>query len=76
MISVTDNGIGIPEKEKGKIFSKFFRASNAISAHPDGSGLGLFIIKSIVKMHNGEITIESQEGAGTKVIIRLPLVRA
>lgn len=73
VISVTDNGIGIPEKEKEKIFSKFFRASNAIKVQSDGSGLGLFIAKSILKMHQGDITFESQEGKGTKIIITLPI---
>ncbi|MFH1781352.1 MAG: ATP-binding protein, partial [Patescibacteria group bacterium] len=73
VISLADNGIGIPEAEKKKIFSKFFRASNAIGAHPDGSGLGLFIAQSIIKMHQGEMVLESREGIGTKVIIKLPI---
>jgi len=73
VISLADNGIGIPEAAKKKIFSKFFRASNAIRVHSDGSGLGLFIAQSIIKMHKGNITFESQEGIGTKVIIKLPI---
>ena len=76
IITVTDNGIGIPEEEKGKIFSKFFRASNAILAHPDGSGLGLFIAKSIIAMHRGDLTLESQKDIGTKVIVKLPITKA
>jgi len=76
IINVTDSGIGIPEKEKKKIFSKFFRASNAVKAHPDGSGLGLFIAKNILQIHQGDMTFESQEGKGTKVIIKLPIAKS
>ncbi|MBU2264750.1 HAMP domain-containing histidine kinase, partial [Patescibacteria group bacterium] len=76
VINVIDNGIGIPEKEQKKIFSKFFRGSNAVKIHTDGSGLGLFIAKKIIKMHKGEMTFESQEGIGTKFIIKLPMVKA
>ncbi|MBU2220116.1 PAS domain-containing protein, partial [Patescibacteria group bacterium] len=75
LISVADNGIGIPEEEKKKVFSKLFRATNAIRAHPDGSGLGLFIAKKIIKMHKGDVTFESQEGIGTKFIIKLPMAK-
>jgi len=76
VISVADNGIGIPEKEQKKIFSKFFRASNAIATHPNGSGLGLFIAERIIKMHQGKLALESREGVGTKVIIKLPITKA
>lgn len=74
IISVKDNGIGIPKKELEKIFTKFFRASNAVRVQPDGSGLGLFIIKNIVKIHKGDVIIESEEGVGTKFIVKLPAI--
>src|SRR5574343_351405 len=64
-VSVKDNGIGIPEKQKSGIFNKFFRAENALKARTDGSGLGLFVAKSIVEKHNGEIGFDSVEGNGT-----------
>lgn len=74
VITVRDNGIGIPKEEIDKIFTKFFRASNAVRVQPDGSGLGLFIIKNIVKIHKGEVLIESEEGVGTMITIKLPIV--
>lgn len=72
-IAIEDNGIGIPEEEKKKIFTKFFRASNAIRVKPDGSGLGLFIVKNIIELHHGRMELESEEGKGTRIIISLPL---
>lgn len=73
LLSITDNGIGVPEKDKKKLFSKFFRASNAIKTQPDGSGLGLFIAKGIVKAHGGDFLFNSQENKGTTVTLKLPL---
>ncbi|MDP3962695.1 MAG: ATP-binding protein [bacterium] len=64
-VSVKDNGIGIPEKQKVGIFNKFFRAENALKVRTDGSGLGLFVAKSIIEKHNGEIWFDSKEGEGT-----------
>ena len=64
VVSVTDSGIGIPASETDKIFHKFFRASNAIKAEPDGSGLGLFIARDIIEKHGGAIWFENQSGSG------------
>ena len=72
-ISIKDSGVGIPEKEKPKIFSKFFRASNVVLMETEGTGLGLFIVKNIVDKHGGKISIESEENKGTKVTIILPI---
>jgi len=72
-ITVTDSGIGIPASETGKIFQKFFRASNAIKAEPDGSGLGLFITRDIIEKHNGAIWFENRPGQGTAFSFTLPL---
>ena len=69
---VTDNGIGIPEEEKDRIFSRFFRANNAVHAHTDGSGLGLFIAASVVKRHGGKIWFESVINTGTTFHVLLP----
>lgn len=74
-ITVEDNGIGIPANEKDKIFTKFFRANNAKKIHSDGSGLGVYITKTIVLKHNGEINLTSEENVGTKVQIDIPLLR-
>lgn len=70
---VKDNGIGIPEDEKQFIFNKFFRAKNAVRHHTDGSGLGLFIVKSILEKHDATIRFESEENKGTTFFIEFPL---
>jgi len=71
---VKDSGIGIPEDAKDRIFSRFFRAKNAISAETDGSGLGLFIAQSVVKRHGGKIWFESALNEGTTFHVLLPVV--
>lgn len=73
-VSVSDNGIGIPEKQQPGIFNKFFRADNALKARTDGSGLGLFVSKNIVEKHNGSIGFESKEGQGTTFYFTIPYV--
>jgi signal transduction histidine kinase len=73
--SVTDQGIGIPEDQKDKIFARFFRATNAVQTQTNGSGLGLFIAQAIVKRHGGNIWFESKEGEGTTFHVTLPLVQ-
>lgn len=73
LLIVEDNGIGIPKKDQGFIFHKFFRAENAIRYQTEGSGLGLFIARSIVEKHNGLIHFESEEAKGSAFIIQLPL---
>lgn len=74
LISVEDNGIGIPKHEQQNIFKKFFRAQNASKKEPNGTGLGLFIIRSIIERHKGTITFESEENKGTRFDIRIPIV--
>ncbi len=63
--SVADTGIGIPLDQQASIFSRFFRARNAVVAQADGSGLGLFIAKRIIEEHGGAIRFETEEGRGT-----------
>jgi PAS domain S-box-containing protein len=72
-ISVKDNGVGIPQKDQAKLFSKFFRATNAMRLQAEGSGLGLFIVKNIIEKHGGTIICKSEEGRGTEFIFTLPL---
>jgi signal transduction histidine kinase len=71
--SIQDTGIGIPKKEQKNIFTKFFRASNAIKTETEGSGLGLFVSKNIVEAHGGKIWFESQEGKGSTFYFTIPI---
>ncbi|KKU77740.1 MAG: hypothetical protein UY03_C0010G0023 [Parcubacteria group bacterium GW2011_GWA2_47_64] len=71
--SVIDNGIGIPDGEQPRVFEKFFRANNALSLVPDGTGLGLFYAKQLVSAQGGEMWFRSKEGQGTSVFFSLPL---
>jgi two-component system phosphate regulon sensor histidine kinase PhoR len=64
-IIITDTGIGIPRDDQSKIFSKFFRAKNALLTETEGTGLGLFIIKSYIEKWGGKISLKSQEGKYT-----------
>ncbi len=71
-VLVKDNGIGIPPHQQSSIFNKFFRADNALKVKTDGSGLGLFVAKSIVDAHRGEIGFESTEGVGSTFYFTIP----
>lgn len=72
-IYIKDNGIGIPQNEKKKIFSKFYRGKYAKKGHPFGSGLGLYTAKKIINAHNGEIDFESKKNEGTTFFFSLPI---
>jgi signal transduction histidine kinase len=69
-LSVEDRGIGIPRTNQNQIFQRFYRAPNAIQSF-GGLGLGLFISDSIVKLHGGALSLESQEGRGSRFTMRL-----
>jgi PAS domain S-box-containing protein len=73
VIEVGDTGIGIPEDEQGQLFERFFRAERAKMDQIRGVGLGLPIAREIVRAHGGDITLESTEGEGTELEVRLPL---
>jgi signal transduction histidine kinase len=73
LILIKDYGIGIPEKEIVNIFERFYRVDKARSRETGGHGLGLHIAKSIIKLHKGDIKINSKEGLGTKVELFLPI---
>ena len=71
VICIKDNGIGIPDKQRERIFEKFFRADNAVLSETDGTGLGLYIVKAIVEAHNGNVWFESSESDGTTFYVKL-----
>jgi two-component system sensor histidine kinase SenX3 len=71
-IAVTDQGIGIPEKDLERIFERFYRVDPARSRQTGGTGLGLAIVKHVVTNHGGDISVWSAEGAGSTFTIRLP----
>jgi PAS domain S-box-containing protein len=70
--SIKDTGIGIPKDQQNRVFTKFFRGSNAMKMETEGSGLGLFITKNIIEAHGGRIWFESEEGKGTTFYFTLP----
>ena len=70
---VTDTGIGVPKAEQAHLFNKFFRATNARRARPDGTGVGLFLAKKVLRDHGGTILFESKEGEGSTFGFRLPI---
>jgi signal transduction histidine kinase len=70
---VKDHGIGVPKKDQADLFTKFFRASNARTVRPDGTGIGLFLAKKVIVDHGGTIIFESVEGKGSTFGFSLPL---
>ncbi len=74
VVRVRDTGIGVPDKDKKDLFTRFFRASNVVMRAVPGTGLGLSVSRTIVTDHGGELDVQSQEGAGTTATMRLPLL--
>jgi len=74
VVRVRDHGIGIPAAELERLGTRFFRASNAVTNEIAGTGLGIRIVQTIVDRHAGELRIESEEGRGTTVAMRFPLL--
>jgi PAS domain S-box-containing protein len=72
-IYFVDTGIGIPQESLHKLFTKFFRGENAVLMSPDGSGLGLYIVKNIITEHEGTIEVTPNTPNGTIFTVRLPL---
>jgi PAS domain S-box-containing protein len=72
-LQVIDQGVGIPEEDLPNIFTKFTRLPNEMSSKVGGTGLGLFLTKSIIELHNGKLSVESRAGKGSQFTVCLPL---
>ncbi len=72
-VSVADQGIGIPEAEQARLFERFYRVANANSLHVGGMGIGLFVVREIVALHGGEVSVTSKENQGSTFTVCLPL---
>jgi signal transduction histidine kinase len=70
-IRVRDTGCGIPKDQQDKIFSRFFRAENAMSIDTEGTGLGLYLVSQLVRTLGGSISFTSDEGKGTEFVLTL-----
>lgn len=71
-VTVADTGIGIPNEEQSRIATQFFRASNAQKTQPNGSGIGLYIAKSVIERHGGALTFQSEIGKGSSFSFTVP----
>jgi PAS domain S-box-containing protein len=72
-LTIKDTGIGIPKSDHNKIFSKFFRATNAVLKETEGSGLGLSVVKSYLEESRAQVSFESEENVGTTFVVEFPL---
>ncbi len=73
-LSVQDTGMGIPEDEKENIFRQFFRGRKAVATETGGTGLGLFLVRTIVEQHGGSVWFVSREGVGTTFSFTVPVI--
>jgi len=72
IVEVRDNGLGIPEAQRSRLFERFFRAHEETLAEIEGTGLGLSIVKHVAQNHGGDVRVWSQPGKGSTFTIRLP----
>jgi signal transduction histidine kinase len=75
MVSVADDGIGIPEADRDRIFERFYRASNRADVNAPGTGLGLAIAREVISKHGGKIWFDSEPGRGTTFRFVVPAAR-
>lgn len=74
-ISVSDTGCGIPASERAEVFSKFFRGERAMAMRANGTGIGLYLVHSLMTLLGGSINFTSEEGKGTTFVVDLPDIR-
>ncbi len=70
ILAVADTGVGIPQADQERVFEKFERSQP--HARESGAGLGLSLVKNLIELHGGSVTIDSAPGSGTTVLCRLP----
>ncbi len=75
MLSVTDTGIGIATQDLGQIFSRFYRVDDPRARAHEGTGLGLALVRELVRLHGGSVAAESSPGSGTTIVVRVPFGR-
>ncbi|HCP08317.1 MAG TPA: hypothetical protein DIT25_00750 [Candidatus Moranbacteria bacterium] len=73
VISIKDNGVGIPESQQKMVFNKFFRSDNVVKYQTEGTGLGLYIAKNIIEQSGGKIWFQSKEDVGTIFSFSMPI---
>lgn len=73
VVSIRDTGIGIPEGDREKVFTKFYRGEKATKMETEGSGFGLFVAKNIIEVHGGKIWFETEDGRGSTFSFSLPI---
>ena len=74
LVRVSDHGIGIPDRDRGYLFERYFRGANAVGVA--GSGVGLHLVAMVVELHGGAIEVDSREGVGSSFTVRLPSAAA
>ncbi len=74
-VLITDHGIGIPASEQEKVLHGLYRASNATASNIPGSGVGLYLVKTVLESHGGSVSFTSEEGKGTTFVLSLPKQR-
>lgn len=73
LLSVKDTGIGIPKESENRIFERFYRADNAVKVEGEGTGLGLYLIKMVMRTTGGQVWFKTREGKGTTFFVKIPL---
>jgi signal transduction histidine kinase len=74
-VAVVDRGIGIPKEALSQLFQRFYRAPNVDERQISGMGIGLYVVREIISLHDGTIEVESVEGQGSTFTVRLPVMQ-